>query len=166
MSDYAKGFVSQKILLFIIKEAKKRKIPVILDPKPHGQLTVQSMKGVSLITPNMQEAYGLLGEHHGSVRTVGQTLSRMIHADVILTRGGDGMDIFERGKFISHIDSAAPQVTDVSGAGDTVAAVSALVLAGKGSLTDASEISNAAASVVVQKRGTAVLSSKELLDVL
>jgi bifunctional ADP-heptose synthase (sugar kinase/adenylyltransferase) len=57
-------------------------------------------------------------------------------------------------------------VVDVSGAGDTVAAIATMALGGKSSLEDSAELANTAASIVVQKRGTATLTAKELLDVL
>lgn len=164
VSDYGKGFITSAMFRAIVKHA--RNIPVVLDPKPHGQLVIRDMKGCTLLTPNMLEARNLLHDHRSSADRVGSTLSRMTDACVFLTRGADGLDIFAKGKKKVHLDSCSPQVVDVSGAGDTVAALASLALAAGGSLEDAAELANTAASVVVQKKGTATLTSQELLDIL
>jgi D-beta-D-heptose 7-phosphate kinase/D-beta-D-heptose 1-phosphate adenosyltransferase len=164
ISDYAKGLITPTLLRTVLKHAKK--IPVVLDPKPHGHLTLAEMKGCTLITPNMHEAYGLVRDHHASSDVIGSKLSKATGGAVLLTRGAEGLDVFTHGKKILHLDSCAPQVVDVSGAGDTVAAIATMALGGKSSLEDSAELANTAASIVVQKRGTATLTAKELLDVL
>ncbi len=166
IADYAKGVVTPSLLKEVLTLAAKKKIPVILDPKPHGALTLKNMRGVSLITPNVSEARALAGDNRSSVDAIGKTLSKATNGSVLLTRGADGMDLFHNGKHLLHLDSQAPQVTDVSGAGDTVAAIVALTLSARGSREDGASLGNLGASIVVQKRGTAVCTRDELLQAL
>jgi D-beta-D-heptose 7-phosphate kinase/D-beta-D-heptose 1-phosphate adenosyltransferase len=88
---------------------------------------------------------------------------------VVLTRGADGMTIFDPAEgqgTVTHIPTVASQVFDVSGAGDTVVAALALALACGASVTTAARIGNAAAGIAVSKRGTAVVHADELSAVL
>ncbi len=162
VSDYAKGAVTARVIRQAVRLGKKKGIPVIIDPKPRAGFTHKDCRGASLLTPNVREARALLGGQGASPEELGRRLSRATGAAVILTRGGEGLDVWRRGKLLSHFDSLSPAVVDVSGAGDTVAAVAALTLGAGGSLTDAADMGNRAASVVVQKRGTAILIPVEL----
>ncbi len=161
VSDYAKGLLSVAILKRVIALGKKRKIPVVIDPKPRAGLTAEDLSGASLLTPNGEEARKLLGNHVGKADQMGPMLSGIV-GPVLLTRGADGIDLCKKGACVVHVDSLAPDVVDVSGAGDTVAAVATLVLAAGGSLEDAADMGNRAASVVVGKQGTATVNTDEL----
>lgn len=166
ISDYAKGFLTPKIMKAISVLAKKEKIPLIIDPKPRAGLSLDLLKGATLLTPNVREARDLIGEPHADTERLGKVLSSKTGAAVLLTRGGEGMDLYESGKRTAHFDAHSPAVVDVSGAGDTVAAVAALCLAAGASLADSADIGNRAAGVVVGKQGTATVSSEELRGAL
>ncbi len=161
VSDYAKGVVSAPMMRKIIAIARKKKVPVIIDPKPHAALEPSDLSGASLITPNVEEAKKLLRDPSLAPDAAGAMLSRTL-GTVLLTRGGEGMDVYKAGALEAHFDSLAPDVVDVSGAGDTVAAVAVLVLAAGGSVSDAADMGNRAASVAVGKHGTATVSQEEL----
>lgn len=162
VSDYAKGLLTPKVLRAIIAEANKKKISLIIDPKPRAALSVDMLKGATLLTPNIAEARALLGQPHGEAEKMGQQLSTKTQATVLLTRGAEGLDVYRTGKRITHLAAHSADVVDVSGAGDTVSAVAALCLASGASIEDIADISNRAAGVVVSKRGTATLTLDEL----
>jgi rfaE bifunctional protein kinase chain/domain len=162
LSDYAKGVLTPGVMQAAYELGKRRKIPVIVDPKPHGIQSVALLRGASAITPNVREARQMLGDLRLSEEKIGTALSRISKAAVILTRGERGIDVCLRGKKIAHFDALSPDVVDVSGAGDTVAAAVTLTMAADGELTDAADIGNRAASVVVSKHGTATVNPEEL----
>jgi D-beta-D-heptose 7-phosphate kinase/D-beta-D-heptose 1-phosphate adenosyltransferase len=83
-----------------------------------------------------------------------------------MTRGADGMSLFQPGRDTVHIRTAARHVYDVTGAGDTVAATLALAFATTRDLADSARVANAAAGVVVAKVGTATVDQAELLAAL
>jgi rfaE bifunctional protein kinase chain/domain len=166
LSDYAKGVFSPALLKSCIAAARKARVPVILDPKPHGPDYVSSIRGVVLVTPNRAEANVLAGGGSKSIRTVAHAIARRIAAPVLCTLGPDGMMLVSPKNEILGFPALASGVVDVSGAGDTVASTVALSLAAGALLHDAVDIANRAASVVVEKAGTATLTSAELLRVL
>jgi bifunctional ADP-heptose synthase (sugar kinase/adenylyltransferase) len=108
----------------------------------------------------------LLGETDLPASDTGRRLSRKIKGTLILTRGSDGMDIFQKGNLIQHFSALSPDVVDTSGAGDTVSAILTTMLAVGASVEDASDIANRAAAIAVSKRGVATISQEELLETL
>jgi D-beta-D-heptose 7-phosphate kinase/D-beta-D-heptose 1-phosphate adenosyltransferase len=95
---------------------------------------------------------------------VGQRLLTLLKARaVLITRGEQGMSLFEAGRPVTHIPTFAREVYDVTGAGDTVMAVLTLALAAGAPLRDAAVLANYGAGVVVGKRGTATVSRGELV---
>lgn len=163
ISDYAKGIITKSLAHEIIEMAKKKNIPVVVDPKIEH---FSYYSGATVITPNNKEA----GEAAGIDITDNKTLfkaekeiSRKIDVDsILITRGSKGMSLFSDNKD-THIQTLAKEVYDVSGAGDTVVSALALSLATKkASMVEASVIANCAAGVVVGKLGTATLSIEEL----
>ena len=162
VSDYAKGVVTPQLLSVVCAAARRRKIPVVIDPKPHGISSLVNLTDATVITPNVGEARHLLGDLAVPEDEVGAKLSVQVKGDVLLTRGGNGLDLYRQGKKVVHRDALSPEVVDVSGAGDTVATVLTLCLAAGGSMEDAADIANRAASVVVRKRGTATVLPAEL----
>lgn len=118
-----------------------------------------------MITPNESEAYELAGLDEGhTVEEVGsKIMDSMRLAALLVTRGNKGMTLFTKKGEIHHIPiSGKNDVTDVTGAGDTVCAASALALASGADFYTASRIANYAAGIVVMKRGTATVSPEEL----
>ncbi len=166
VSDYAKGVLTPAIMKAAYAAGKRHKIPVIVDPKPQGSSPLAGLKDAAAITPNLAEARKLLDAPRMTEEKVGPMLSKKLKGSLVLTRGGAGMDVYSKGKLKAHSDAHSAQVVDVSGAGDTVAAVIALGLAAGGSIEDAADIGNRAAGVVVQKRGTATVTTDELLSAL
>jgi D-beta-D-heptose 7-phosphate kinase/D-beta-D-heptose 1-phosphate adenosyltransferase len=98
---------------------------------------------------------------------VGQVLLRRLKArGVLVTRGEQGMSLFEAGKPVVHIPTVAREVYDVTGAGDTVMGALSLALAAGATMGEAAVIANFAAGVVVGKRGTATVTRAELEQAL
>lgn len=166
ISDYAKGVVTPRLITAIVRSARRHGIPVVLDPKPHGISSLAQLKDATAITPNVREARELLGDSTIPEEELGVMLSKRVKGYVVLTRGASGIDLCYRGKRVTHEEALSPQVVDVSGAGDTVAAVITLTLAAGGSITDAADMGNRAASITVQRRGVATVSPSELDSVL
>lgn len=170
ISDYKKGVVSASLVKAVVKFAKHKKTFVAVDPKVgHFHL----YKNVSLITPNLMEAAqgsGIEIRDEKSLLKAGKTLlSRLSCTSVLITRGEEGMSLFERdskGTKVTHIPTVAKKVFDVTGAGDTVIATFALARAAGASLQDAAIISNHAAGIVVGEVGTAVATPETLLQSL
>lgn len=166
LSDYAKGFFRPAFLRSCISAARSARVPVILDPKPTGRDYLQAVRGVAAITPNRREAQILAGAPKRSPFEVAAAIARKLFTNVFCTLGGDGMLlVLPKGK-THDFRAITKEVTDVSGAGDTVAATVALCLTSGATMEDAADISNRAAGVVVTKQGTATLTQNELLRVL
>jgi D-glycero-beta-D-manno-heptose-7-phosphate kinase len=128
---------------------------------------ILDFRGVTVATPNASEAEAASGvriRDTESLEAAGRKLLEALGTKALLiTRGNQGMALFEPGKPRVDIAAAgAEEVTDVSGAGDTVIAVVTLALAAGGSFEEAARLSNAAAGVVVMKAGAATCSPAEL----
>jgi D-beta-D-heptose 7-phosphate kinase / D-beta-D-heptose 1-phosphate adenosyltransferase len=163
LSDYAKGVLTPRVISSIIDEARRLGKPVVVDPKGHDY---SIYRGATLITPNRQELGAAI---HRPVTTEAEIakaaaeLSRIVESDAVLvTRSEEGMTLHVQDHAPLHIPAYPVKVRDVSGAGDTVAAVMAALLAMKAPFDSAMRAANAAAAVVVGKRGTAVVSLAEL----
>ena len=169
VSDYGKGFVDQSLVERILRKRSAPSVIVALDPKPRRRL---NHKGVDLLTPNRSEALELAQlekEDHSSFPA--ESICTAIHKlyeprHLAITLGGEGMLLSEGGQVGEIIPTAAREVFDVSGAGDTVIASLALSLAAGASFRDAATLANAAAGVVVGKVGTATTDSEEILTYL
>ena len=164
ISDYEKGCVTPKLLEALLPVARKRGLPVLVDPKPAHW---KSYGAVTAIAPNVSEASRMSGVR---IRTeqdlieAGLTIRKTLGCRaVLLTRGEKGMLLLEEGSEPFTIQATSREVFDVTGAGDTVVAALAMGLAAGASLRDAAVIANVAAGVVVAKVGTAVASPAEVL---
>lgn len=168
LEDYGKGVVGPELIRGILKLVKRHKKFLLVDPK---EKHFPYYKGVTAITPNRKEAYGGLAIFGGadskeglSVDEVGHRLLKRLQSRMVLmTLGEEGMALFEKNQKVVRIPTAAKEVFDVSGAGDTVISVFALCLAGGSSARDAAYISNRAAGIVVGKLGTATVTRDELI---
>ncbi len=154
IEDYNKGVVTRGVIHEITEVAKKYGKVVTVDPKFNNFL---EFKHVTVFKPNRREAEEVLG---GRVRTaedvsrVGKQLLEMLSAEnVLLTRGEDGMSLFESGGGVMHLPSAAQNVADVSGAGDTVISTLTMALAGGAGIREACVLANCAGGVVVASVG-------------
>ncbi len=162
VADYGKGVCTGSVLRAAREAADAQGVSLVIDPKPRRDLDLADLVGATVITPNLSEARQLLGDPSLSAHEAGAALSTAVRGAVLLTRGEDGLDLYVRGKRAFHADARSPDVADVSGAGDTVAAVMALCLASGCSLDRAADMANRAAGVVVRKHGTATLTLEEL----
>ena len=162
ISDYAKGVCSCKVVKHAIHTAKNRDIPIIVDPKGKD---FSKYKGASCITPNTKEAQGVVPfeiDSDDSFEKAAHWITENFDIDVcIITRGEDGMVLFENNEII-RIPTIAQEVFDVSGAGDTVVAVLAASLALGMNYKNAAKIANAAAGVVVSHIGTYPINIQSL----
>src|ERR1700722_17147207 len=163
LSDYAKGTLTPRVVRAIIDTARRHGKPVVVDPKGHDYSVY---RGATLITPNRQELGAAV---HRPVATEGEIakaaaeLARLVESEAVLvTRSEEGMTLPLEGHAPVHIPAYPVKVRDVSGAGDTVAAVMAVLLAMQAPFDSAMRAANAAAAVVVGKRGTSTVSLAEL----
>lgn len=174
--DYAKGTLSAPMLEKIIAAAKKHGIITILDPKPKSG-GVPPVKGLTLLKPNRSEAFALakINDHNDPTDPAQDGLllqaAEKICAEwepeyLLISLAAQGMALFKDGKLQKIIPTMAREVFDVSGAGDTVAAVCTIAMASGCDVLTAAEIANFAAGVVVGKIGTAPIMKEELLAVL
>lgn len=164
VSDYNKGLLTPNVLAETLAAARRRNIPVCLDPKMRSFANYQP---VTVITPNHQEAAeaaGLAIEDEASLNEAGRRLLGAIDCRaVLITRGEEGMALFTDGGEVTRIPTVAREVYDVTGAGDTVIATLALALAAGATFAEAAILANHAAGVVVGKVGTATVTREELL---
>jgi len=164
ISDYLKGTVTPELCNRIKGLARQRRIPVFVDPKPEHP---ETCRHATLVAPNLHEAELIA---HASLRnqpdleTGGQRLRAELDCGcLVITRGSEGMILFEPNKPGQEIRSLPRPVYDVTGAGDTVLATLALAVISGASAREAAELANLAASRVVLKFGTAQISQEELL---
>lgn len=164
VSDYQKGVVTPRVMRSVVALARRRRIPVLVDPKVRH---FARYRGASVVTPNQAEAEqatGLRLRTDAEVRAAGARLLRSLRCRaVLITRGEHGMSLFETGRAALQIPTAAREVFDVTGAGDTVIATLGLALCAGASLAQAAALANHAAGVVVGKLGTAAATPEEVL---
>jgi rfaE bifunctional protein kinase chain/domain len=167
LSDYGKGLLTKALIHTSIREAKERKKFVLVDPKPKN---VFFCKGATVITPNTAEASTASRipiTDLPSLKKAGKLLLSKLQCDVlVITRGEEGMAIFESGRDPFLVSTVAQEVYDVTGAGDTVIGTMALALATGAGFRNAARLANYAAGVVVGKMGTATVSPAELNEVI
>ncbi len=167
ISDYGKGLLTADLLDTIINQADQNGIPAVVDPKG---LNFEKYRGAFLITPNKKEAglaAGIEIVDEATLRQAAAVIFEKTKArNLLITCGKEGMALFAGPGQPTIIQSKARQVFDVSGAGDTVVAVTGLALAAGNSLPDAATLANVAAGIVVGKIGTATVSLQELTAAL
>ena len=169
ISDYNKGVISKELVEGIKKIVKNSGIFICLDPK---QNNFSIYEGVHVITPNHHEAQRAAGmeiTNTDDLQRLSSALLRKFDFQAILiTRGEEGMSLFEKGQKIVHtyFPAQAKEVYDVTGAGDTVIGVLALGLAAQAEIKEATCLANLAAGIVVGKIGTATVSREELIKVI
>ncbi len=166
LSDYAKGLLTDGVVSRVTRLAQAAGKFVALDPKPRRKL---AFHGLDLITPNKRESLELAGiEPAPHARFPAAEVCARLHEryatkNLVITMGEDGMLLSVGGKIQRIIPTAAREVFDVSGAGDTALAGLVVALAAGSSLETAAHFANAAAGVVVGKLGTATVTPQELL---
>lgn len=167
LSDYGKGALTQAVLDGVIERGLRWRIPVVVDPK---QGDFCQYKGATSLTPNQKEAEQactLTVTDEASLRLAGRTLLERTDASaVLITRGENGMALFETGDIEHHLPTQATRVYDVTGAGDTVIAVYTAALAAGAEFLAAASLANHAAGLAVREIGTAAVSAADLLAAL
>ncbi len=164
VSDYGFGLVNAAAVEAAVSFARRRRIPVTVDSR-HALLRFRGMTAATPNEPEVEEALGItIGNDAGRLERAGRALLRRLgSAAVLITRGSDGMALFEPGRRPLHIPIyGSDEVADVTGAGDTVIAAFTLALAAGASPAEASYLANYAGGIVVTKRGTATVSAAEL----
>jgi D-beta-D-heptose 7-phosphate kinase/D-beta-D-heptose 1-phosphate adenosyltransferase len=170
--DYAKGVLSQKLLNILQRRTHQARKITAADPNSRQRLRYS---GLTAVTPNRGEAFAAAGLQYvepsaevlrdEALLRVGQKLLRIWKPrNLLITLGEHGVCLFRPGKKPHHIPTVAQEVFDVSGAGDTVIATLVLSLAAGADPTEAADISNHAAGIVVGKVGTATCSTAELVE--
>jgi rfaE bifunctional protein kinase chain/domain len=165
VSDYSKGVVTRPLLEGIRKVIAGRPIFTCVDPK---QRDFSVYQGFDIITPNHHEAGYAVGEEmqngQDHVRVGMKLLQQYDFKALLMTRGEEGMSLFERNGRTRHtaFPAEAREVFDVTGAGDTVIGVLALSVAAGASFREAAYLANHAAGIVVGKAGTATVTREEL----
>ena len=164
VSDYGFGLVDAAAVEAAVAFARRRKIPVTVDSR-HGLLRFRGMTAATPNEPEVEEALGVtIGHDISRLERAGRALLRRLGTEaVLITRGSDGMALFEPGRRPLHIPIyGSDEVADVTGAGDTVIATFTLALAAGATAAEASHLANYAGGIVVMKRGTATVSAAEL----
>ncbi|MGJ0396989.1 MAG: D-glycero-beta-D-manno-heptose-7-phosphate kinase [Methylocystis sp.] len=169
LSDYAKGVLTAGVIGRIIALARANRIPVVVDPK---SLDIRRYAGAAVLTPNRSEAEAITQldcRTSEGAQTAARRICEQAGVDcVVMTRGAQGMTIFEKGApgAALSIPAVAREVFDVSGAGDTVVAALALSLSAGLDVTSGARVANVAAGIAVGKRGTGVVRERELAAAL
>jgi D-beta-D-heptose 7-phosphate kinase / D-beta-D-heptose 1-phosphate adenosyltransferase len=163
LSDYAKGVLTARVLRNVIDAARKLGKRVIVDPK---SANLAIYRGATLLTPNRKEfaeATRSRADNEKSIADAAQDVMQLADCEAILvTQSEHGMTLVLRNGEVIHVPAHPVKVADVSGAGDTVAAVLAVALAAGADWETALRMANAAAAVAVSKRGTASVTLVEL----
>lgn len=167
LSDYAKGLLTDTLLRRAIELAREAGRPVIADPKRAG---FAAYRAVGVLTPNEGEvaiATGLAIVDDAGAAAAGEQARLQAEADAVLvTRSHKGLTLVRRGLPPLHVPTRAREVADVSGAGDSMVAAFAIMLACGADLPHAAMMANAAAGISVGKQGTATVSHGELAALL
>ncbi|HEY1362472.1 MAG TPA: D-glycero-beta-D-manno-heptose-7-phosphate kinase [Xanthobacteraceae bacterium] len=163
LSDYAKGVLTPRVLRAIIDGGRRRGKPVIVDPKGRD---FSIYRGATLITPNRNELADVVRHRLDTESDIAAAAAEVIRAvdseALLVTRSEAGMSLVPARGDPVHIAAYPVKVRDVSGAGDTVVAVLSAMLALESGFEPAMRAANAAAAVVIGKRGTATVSAAEL----
>ena len=163
LSDYAKGVLTARVIRNVIDAARKLGKRVIVDPK---SANLAIYRGATLLKPNRKEFAEATRSRLDSEKSIVDGAHEIMQlADceaVLVTQGEKGMTLVPRDGDAFHVPGLPVKVRDVSGAGDTVAAVLAVTLAAGADWEAALRMANAAAAVAVSKQGAAVVTAAEL----
>lgn len=166
LSDYAKGVLTRQVCQSLISEARRRGVPVLVDPKSRD---FARYRGATAICPNLKELAAATSATAGNLETLlnaGQALVPALDLQYLtVTLGVKGIAVLQRDSRF-HAPAVVRQVYDVSGAGDTVIAVLALAVACEVPVEAAVALANTAAGIVVSKVGTVPIQREELMGAL
>jgi rfaE bifunctional protein kinase chain/domain len=170
LSDYGSGLITPRLAetvrAAVARRSRRRPVPVLID----SRYRLLEYRNLTMCTPNESEVEQALGIHIdddvAALEKAGRLLLKKTRMNgVLITRGSRGMALFQPEQETIHVPIFGPsEVTDVTGAGDTVNATFGLALAAGASLYEAARLANYAGGLVVMKRGTATVSARELSD--
>lgn len=167
LSDYGKGVVTESFARAAIGAARDAGKPIVVDPKGTNY---NLYAGATVVTPNRAELALVTGcsvETESDLVAAAQVLLESVDLGAVLvTRSADGMTLVQRDGQVYHLDAESHEIADVTGAGDTVVATLGAALGAGVGLLDSARLANAAAGVVVKRRGTAVVPMRELAAAL
>ena len=163
LEDYNKGVLTPSLIAPVIQQALSRNIPVVVDPKYRNFF---AYKGATIFKPNRRELESALGaavdiEHPEALP---ESIKRLGVENLLLTLGDAGMALIDAEGEVGRVPTTAREVYDVVGAGDTVTAYLAMMLAAGGTPAEAAVIANFAAGVEVAKLGAATVSVDEVIE--
>jgi D-beta-D-heptose 7-phosphate kinase/D-beta-D-heptose 1-phosphate adenosyltransferase len=163
LEDYNKGVLVPRVIDAAMRAARGKKIPIVVDPKYRNFFL---FRGATIFKPNRRELEAALGaaidlEHPEALPTA---FTRLGADYLLLTLSERGMALISAGGRVEHVPTAAREVYDVVGAGDTVTAYLAVALAAGGTASEAAVIANFAAGVEVGKLGAATVAPNEVID--
>ena len=165
LSDYGKGLLTRELIRATIRKAREMKKFIMVDPKLKNFFCY---KRATVVTPNVAEASaasGILINDLSSLKRAGTVLLKKLGCDVlVVTRGEEGIAIFEPHQEPFLVPTVAKEVYDVTGAGDTVIGTMALALGAGARVIEAAKLANYAAGIVVGKIGTATVRRAELVN--
>jgi D-beta-D-heptose 7-phosphate kinase/D-beta-D-heptose 1-phosphate adenosyltransferase len=166
VEDYGKGVLSKNIATSAMRRFKAAGLSVTVDPKSE----LSPYRGAALLKPNLRETEALAGvtirNRQDLVRAAARLRRRIGGGALVVTRGPDGMTLFDEDVDGVDVPTTAREVFDVQGAGDTAISALTLALRAGASLFEAAVIANAASGVVVGKVGTATASADEVKGML
>jgi rfaE bifunctional protein kinase chain/domain len=167
ISDYGKGAIDAELLESVAMRVDERKIVCVVDPKKENY---EHYRFPTLITPNKNEASEAAGisiSDETSLLAAGKKLLRKWQAEAVLvTRGSEGMTLFQARARVKHFPTEPRDVFDVTGAGDTVVAVCALALASGANYDEAAVLANIAAGFVGDEVGTVAVPAAKIKDMI
>lgn len=168
VSDYGYGAAAPAIVSAARDKTRSDSIPIVLDSR-HRMLEFSGITAATPNEPEVEEALGIkIGQDWNALCSAGaELLSQMKMKSLVITRGRDGMVAFPgKHKPVDIPIFGTDQVTDVTGAGDTVIATFTAALAAGATTEEAAHLANYAGGIVVMKRGTATVSQQELLEAI
>ncbi len=165
ISDYGKGFLSTSLIQFVIQEANRFGIRVIVDPKGSN---FTKYSGAYMIKPNEKEAFAAasLEETVSLSEVASKIFSTCTFEHLLITRSEKGMTLFSKGMEEKHFSVVQKNVVDVTGAGDTALAMVAFAEANGIDLEYAIELANISSGIAIERLGCASIKLSEIMKVL
>jgi rfaE bifunctional protein kinase chain/domain len=162
VSDYNYGVANVELFNLAAQIAKDKNIPLLID----SRFRLKDFQNATTATPNQEEVEQILGKNFDETGCA-ELCEKLGYKALLVTRGNDGMTLFEPGKAPFHLEAVgAKEPVDVTGAGDTVIAAYALSLASGLSFAESAKLANYAGGIVVMKKGTASVELEELLTAI
>jgi D-beta-D-heptose 7-phosphate kinase/D-beta-D-heptose 1-phosphate adenosyltransferase len=163
LEDYNKGVLVPRVIEEAIRAARQKKIPIVVDPKYRNFFCY---RGATIFKPNRRELEAALGAavDLDNPEALPETFRRLGVEHLLLTLGEQGMALIDADGEVHRIPTTAREVYDVVGAGDTVTAYLATMLAAGATVGEAAVVANFAAGVEVGKLGAATVTAEELLE--